>query len=136
MTAEDGVARVRRPSWRRLETVAVVLVALHSYAVGAVLLFLTEWSLRFAGWGVLDSLFFARQSGAFHFVVATAYLVEYARTRGITVLITAKTVAVVFLLALSPWETAWAIKFSGVADGLMLVGMIFLHIKARGETAS
>jgi hypothetical protein len=128
---DADVAPARRRSWRRLETLAVVAVALHSYAVGAMLLFSTEWTLRFAGWGELDALFFPRQSGAFHFVVATAYLLEYFRLRSIMLLVTAKMIAVVFLLVLNPWRTAWSIPFSGVFDGLMLVGMLLLHAKAR-----
>ena len=132
---DTGTAPARGLPWRRLETLAVVAVALHSYAVGAMLLFFTEWTLRFAGWGALDSLFFPRQSGAFHFVVATAYLLEYFRLRGIVLLVTAKAIAVLFLLVLNPWRTAWSIPFSGVFDGLMLVGMLVLHAKARRAAA-
>jgi hypothetical protein len=117
--------------WRRLERVAVVLVALHSYAVGALLLFFTTWTLDFAGWGDVDELFFTRQSGAFHLVVASGYLWEHFRHRGITLLIVAKATAVVFLVALNPWATAWSIPFSGVLDGLMLAGMLVLHRLAR-----
>lgn len=125
-----------RPSWRRLETIALAAVALHSYAVGAMLLFAPAWTLRFAGWGEVDTLFFPRQSGAFHFVVATAYLWEYFRHRGVGLLLMTKAVAVVFLLVLNPWRTAWSIPFSGVLDGLMLVGMLVLDRLARRAEAA
>jgi hypothetical protein len=133
MTTEAAGGPHRPIPWHRLETLAVVLVALHSYAVGAMLLFLTDWSLRFAGWSDPGNLFFPRQSGVFHFVVATAYLLEYFRERSITILVAAKAIAVVFLLVLNPWRAAWSIPFSGVADGAMLVGMIFLHVRARRD---
>ena len=123
----------RRPSWRQLETIALVLVAAHSYVLGLMLMLLPAWTLNFAGWGEVDELFFPRQSGAFHLVVATAYLLEYFRTGGIILLLSAKATAVVFLLALNPWASAWSIPFSGVFDGLMLVGMFFLHFQARRE---
>ncbi len=123
----------RLPSWRRLETIAVALVALHSYLLGLMLMFVPAWTLRFAGWGELGELFFPRQSGAFHLVVATAYLLEYFRNRSILLLVAAKATAVIFLLALNPWASAWSIPFSGILDGLMLVGMIFLHVQVRRE---
>jgi hypothetical protein len=122
--------------WRRREGAAVVLVAFHSYAVGALLLFATAWILRFAGWGEVDALFFPRQAGAFHFVVATVYLWEWFRHRGVTMLLMTKTVAVVFLLALNPWRTAWSIPLSGLLDAAMLVGMAGLHLRARREAAA
>jgi hypothetical protein len=123
----------RRFGWSRLESVAVVLVALHSYTVGAKLLFLPAWTLEFAGWGPVDELFFPRQSGAFHLVVATGYLLEFYHHRGITLLLAAKSTAVVFLIALNPWATAWSIPFSGIFDGLMLVGMFVLHRLVAAE---
>jgi hypothetical protein len=46
----------------------------------------------------------------------------------------AKATAVVFLLIMSPWKEAWSVPFSGVFDGLMLVGMAFLHWLARKRT--
>ena len=42
-------------------------------------------------------LFFPRQAGAFHFVVAAVYLVEYFRYRGVLLLVMTKSIAVVFL---------------------------------------
>lgn len=130
--ADGAPARPRR-SWRRLQGLAVAAVALHSYAVGAMLLFATAWTLRFAGWGEVDALFFPRQAGAFHFVVATVYLWEWRRHGTVTMLLATKCIAVVFLLALNPWRTAWSIPFSGVLDGLMLAGMAGLHLLARRE---
>ena len=108
-------------------------MALHSYLVGALLVFFTAWTLNIAGWGDTGELVFARQSGAFHLILATGYLVEYLRTGGITLLVTAKATAVVFLIVLNPWSTAWSIPFSGILDGLMLVGLVVLRGLARAE---
>jgi hypothetical protein len=98
----------------------VVLVALHSYAVGVFLLFLTEWGARFGGFGEVSPLFFARQAGVFHFVIATAYLVEWFVHRGVIVMLLAKASAVVFLLAV--WALgvdAWSVPLSAAGDAVM-----------------
>lgn len=120
MTAAAST-RERAAVPRRLERWLVVLIALHSYAVGAMLYLVPRWAISFAGWqGDPHPVFFLRQAGVFHFVLATAYLIEYLRYRGVAVLVTAKSFALVFLLletALFP--VSWAVPFSGVADGLM-----------------
>ena len=116
--------------WQKLETVGVTLVALHSLLVGVLLFAFPTWTLSFAGWQHQDSLFFPRQSGAFHFVAACGYLVEWRRCGSINLLVLAKSTAVVFLLLLNPWNEAWSVPFSGITDGLMLVGMLFLHRQA------
>jgi hypothetical protein len=104
----------------RLLSAWVVLVALHSYAVGTFLLFATEWGARFGGFGAVSPLFFARQAGIFHFVIATAYLVERFVHGGVIVLLLAKATAVVFLLVM--WAlgvNAWSIPLSAAADAAM-----------------
>lgn len=106
--------------WGAVERWLVALIALHSYAVGFCLLFLTRWGAAFGGFGEVTPLFFARQAGIFHFVLATAYVVEYVRYRGIVVLLVAKATAFVFLTVLSFAEPlAWAIPLSAVGDSLM-----------------
>ncbi len=117
--------------WRKLERWGVILVAMHSFLVCGLMLFFPRWTLDFAGWENVDYVFFIRQSGAFHFVVALGYLLEYWRFGSIGLLIIAKTTAVVFLLALSPWSDAWAIPFSGITDGMMLLGMLMVHRMAK-----
>ena len=125
--------------WAKLEGSGVILVCLHSLLVGCLLFFLPDWTLRFAGWDTVENTFFPRQSGAFHFVVAIGYYVEWRRCRSINLLLIAKSTAVIFLLVLNPWQEAWSVPFSGIADGLMLVGMFFVHRmagrQARGPEA-
>ncbi len=113
--------------WRRLEGVGVFLVALHSFVIGIMLMFTTAWVLDFAGWVEISNLFFPRQSGAFHVIMALGYFLEYRAQGTIRLMLLAKGTAVVFLLILSPWKEAWSVPFSGIFDGLMLVGMAFIH---------
>jgi hypothetical protein len=125
---------IGRERARKLETWYVVLVALHSFSVGAFLLFATRWGARFGGWGEVEPLFFARQAGIFHFVVATGYLIEYFRHRKITLMLTAKSIAVVFLAAMA-WIDGgpWAAPLSAVADGVMATIAWWLHRRSDWE---
>jgi len=110
------------------ERVLIILVALHSFMVGSMLLLAPQWALRFGGWNGIDPDFFGRQAGVFHFALATAYLLEYFRYRGISVLLTAKSIAVVFLLG--SWLAVplpWAVLVSGVGDGIMALVVVLVH---------
>ena len=113
----------------QLERWLIVLIALHSLGVGAALLFFTEWSAAFGGWGRIEPTFFARQAGAFHFVVALGYLLEYLRYRGIGLLLLAKSTAVVFLLSVTILGdgATWAVPLSALGDGLMAAAVILVH---------
>ena len=125
--------------WRRIDTVLVLLIVLHTLIVGSLLLFLTRWGLAFGGWGDVNPLFFPRQGGIFHFVVAFGYLWEYFRHRGIALLVAAKSIAVVFLLVLAAvTDVPWAVPISGVLDGLMAAVVVYVHRKAAwpGSRAS
>lgn len=113
---------------RRLERVLVVLIALHSLVVGVFLLFATEWGARFGGFGAVQPLFFPRQAGAFHFVVAAAYLIEYFRYRGVSILLTTKSIAVVFLMLTTLLDDApWVVPLSALGDGLMGLAVLLLR---------
>jgi len=118
----------------RIERALVVLIALHSFVVGLFLVAAPEWGARFGGFGAVTPLFFARQAGAFHFVAATAYLVEHFRYRGVLLLVITKSVAVVFLLATSVLDSVpWLVPLSGLADGAMCLAVVFLR-RARGRS--
>jgi hypothetical protein len=111
-----------------LERWYVLLVSLHSAVVGGMLLFFPAWAARFGGWGDVDTLFFVRQGGAFHFVAVFAYLVEHFKCRGVTVMVLAKSLALVFLLSCVLLDgQPWAVGASGVGDGLMAVIAVLLH---------
>jgi hypothetical protein len=119
------------------ERILLVLISLHSFTVGLMLMFFGEWAVRFAGWAGADPIFFIWQAGAFHFVLAAGYLVEYARSRTITLLLIAKTTAFVFLIGGSLLvETPWSVWFSGVADGAMALVALVVHKMVRANSAS
>jgi hypothetical protein len=106
----------------------VHLIALHSFAVGAMFLAVPQWTMRFAGWQGIDPLFFAYQAGVFHVVLGLAYLLEYRRYRGVSVLIAAKIVAFVFLTtATIVAPIPWAVWVSGILDGLMAFVVWWVH---------
>jgi hypothetical protein len=110
------------------ERVLIFLISLHSFIVGIMLMFFAEWAVQFAGWHGADPIFFIWQAGAFHFVLATGYLVEYSRSRTITLLLIAKTTALVFMIGGSLLaETPWSVWFSGFADGAMALTAYLVH---------
>jgi len=116
-----------------LERRLVVLIALQSYAVGAFLLLLPEWSARLGGFERVAPAFFARQAGVFHFLVATAYLLEYFQRGSVTLLLLAKSCAVVFLLAMTLLEPGpWIVPATGVADALMGIAAFVVHRRSSG----
>lgn len=111
---------ISEPLRSRLERWLVVLISLHSYAVAFGLLFLTEWGTRLGGWDHVEPLFFPRQGGVFHFLLATAYLYEYVHYRSVTFLVTAKMAATVFLGAMWAIDGGpWLIPASLAGDFLM-----------------
>ena len=116
----------------KLERALVVLIAVHSVVVGLFLTFATDWGARFGGFPSPVPLFFPRQAGAFHFVVAAIYLVEYFHYRGVGLLVLTKSLAVVFLfLTAATDDVPWLVPLSGVGDGLMAVAVVLLR-RSRG----
>lgn len=117
----------------RAERALVVLVAVHSLVVGLFLTFATDWGARFGGFGEARPLFFPRQAGAFHFVVAMVYLVELFRYRGVLLLVLTKSTAVVFLgltVLLVP-GSPWVVPLSAAGDAAMGLAVAFVR-RARG----
>jgi hypothetical protein len=115
------------------ERTVVVLIALHSIGVGLCLTLATAWGARFGGFASPVPLFFPRQAGAFHFVVAAIYLVEYFHYRGVFLLVMTKAAAVVFLFLTAGLDSVpWVVPLSGVGDFLMAVAVVLLR-RARGR---
>ncbi len=120
----------------RAERWLVVLIALHTYAIGVALLAVPAWALRFGGWETVPPLFFPRQAGVFHLVLGTGYLLEYARQRGVVLLLTAKALATVFLGAAALVGGApWFVGFAGAADGLMGLAVLLTRQMVRSARA-
>jgi hypothetical protein len=124
--------RESSPLWLALEKALVILVALHSMAIGVGALVATEWGLRFSGFSGASPLFFPRQVGVFHIVVACAYLIEYFRYRGVAVLVTAKVIAVLFLVMMMVVDRLpWVVPISALGDGLLLAAVLAIHLRVR-----
>jgi hypothetical protein len=116
------------------ERALIILIALHSIIVGIMLLFFAEWAIDFAGWSGAEPIFFIWQAGVFHFVLAAGYLVEYSRTKTISLLLIAKTTAFVFLIGGSLLaDTPWSVWFSGLADGAMALTAFLVHRAVKGR---
>ncbi len=110
------------------ERILIILISAHSFCVGLMLLFAAEWAVSFAGWAGADPIFFIWQAGAFHFVLATGYLMEYFRHGTISLLLLAKSIAFVFLMGGSLLvATPWSVWFSGLADGSMALVAFLVH---------
>jgi len=119
------------------EKVLIILVALHSLGIAAAFFSGPHILVRFGGWERIEPVFFAYQAGAFHVALATAYLIEYFKYRGITVMLAAKSIAFVFLLVTPIFvDVPWAVPFSGVADGAMALTVWWVHRKVGAASAS
>ena len=116
------------------ERLLIILIALHSAIIGVVFIFAPNWLMQFGGWTGIDPIFFGRQAGAFHLVLAGAYLIEHFKYRGVTILVSAKTFAMVFLLVCTFVDSLpWAVPVSGVGDALMALVVLLVHKAVRGR---
>ena len=112
----------------RHEWLLITLVALHSSIIGLVFILAPNFTMQFGGWERIDPVFFGRQAGAFHIVLAAGYLMEFAKYRGVRLILIAKSFAFLFLLAYTIIDPLpWAVPASGVIDGLMAVVVWWLH---------
>ncbi len=110
------------------ERLLVILIALHSAAIGVMFLVLPRWTMLFAGWPDIEPVFFAFQAGVFHMVLSAAYLLEYHQYRGVSILITAKSIAFVFLITATIIDPIpWAVWTSGILDGIMALVVWRVH---------
>jgi hypothetical protein len=110
------------------EKLLIHLIALHSIIVGTMFLLVPQWTIRFAGWQGIDPIFFAYQAGIFHVVLASAYLLEYHLYRGVSIVVTAKIIAFIFLITATLIDPIpWAVWTSGVLDGGMAVVVWWVH---------
>jgi predicted acyltransferase len=104
--------------WRRLEGVGVFLVALHSLAIGIMLVFATAWVLDFAGWDEVSHLFFPRQSGAFHIILAAGYVWDGF-----------------FPMNKSIWTSSYVVYTAGLALNFLAICYWFIDVKGYKKWA-
>ncbi len=116
----------------RLLPPLVALIVLHSAVLGLAAVVAPEWGLRFTGFGTASPMFFARQVGVFHMVVAVAYALEWLRYRGVSVLLMAKCCAVAFLaLELLRGPQPWIVPVSLAGDAAMALAVAALVLPKR-----
>jgi hypothetical protein len=118
----------------RIERALVVAIALHSAVIGLVAIFATAAASRFAGFDDVRPLFFPRQVGVFHIVVAMAYAIEYFRHRDVTILLATKAIAVSFLGgSLLAGSLPWVVPLAATGDAAMAVAVLLAHRAAERE---
>ena len=118
----------------RAEALLVGAVSLHSAAVGLFLLVFPALATRFAGFGTSVPLFFARQAGVFHLVLAGGYAAEHLRSRGVTLLLVAKGAAAIFLLISSLGVgVPWSVPVSAAIDGGIALAVFVAHTWASAS---
>ena len=119
------------------ERLLISLVALHSAIIGVVFIAAPNWTMQFGGWERIEPVFFGRQAGAFHIVLAAGYLMEYGAYRGIRLILIAKSFAFFFLLVYTIIDPLpWAVPTSGVLDGLMALVVWWVHRKVGTEAVA
>jgi hypothetical protein len=119
------------------EKLLVSLIALHSTIVGAMFLMAPDWTMKFAGWQGIEPIFFAYQAGIFHIVLAIAYLLEYHQYRGVSILVSAKIIAFIFLITATIIDPIpWAVWTSGVLDGVMAVVVWWVHRNVASQQST
>ena len=127
-----------RRQYRALESWLVIAIAVHSLAIGAILLFFTRWGTTLGGFSDVSPLFFARQGGIFHVVVAAGYLLDFFRYRSVAFLLLAKILAVVFLTGIMVVEphASWTVPLSAVGDGGMALAIYLVHRRSANPGLS
>jgi hypothetical protein len=115
----------------------VILVALHTLIIGIVFMIAPDWAVKFGGWSQpVRPVFFGRQVGIFHLALASGYLIEHFRYRGIYVIVAAKSVAFVFLLLATVIDPVpWAVPVCGVVDGAIALVVWQVHRRVNSGKA-
>ena len=126
---------------RRLETIIISLIAVHSLVLGGAMLFQPARTLDFFGWDYQGTMFFPSQSGIFLVILGGVYLIIVRHRRLAWFIVAAKASAVVFLVSehflLGP-AAPWAVLGAAVGDGLMgaSVAATMLWQKCAGQPPS
>ena len=83
--------------FRKFYVGAVLVVAVHSLALGAILTFKPSLFLEAAGWPSADNLFFPSQSGIFLVILGGGYCAALKYPRMVYFILFSKVVAISFL---------------------------------------
>lgn len=116
------------------------LIALHSFIVAMLLIFLPEEGIRYFGFPD-GNPFFQVQGGVFHIVMCIAYIMAAVELRSarklIQFIIGAKSTAFLYLLIYFIFVDPIAIVLvSGIGDGLMSLLVYILWLRNNKEVAN
>ncbi len=120
--------RQNRPHTLTLERLLILFAFAHSVGTGLFLICFPELSAKIATFHLNSDPFFIRQGGVFHIILGFVYFYEHWKYNGITLIVTAKTSALVFLLStylFSPCPLF--ILFMAVFDALIGLAVWALH---------
>ncbi|MHC1737168.1 MAG: hypothetical protein AB9882_04080 [Ignavibacteriaceae bacterium] len=113
------------------------LVAFHSFAVGAGLIFMPGFMMEFLGFGICPERFFRTQGGVFHIAMAVGYaMAAYnpERFRCLVIFsIVVKFMATIFLFTYFVFVSSiFLILLSMVSD--LVMGIIILYLFKKSES--
>ena len=113
--------------------IVLILMCLHSFTVGVALIFMPVKLMPFFGLTIPVEKFFPVQGGIFHIVMVLAYFIAalwYDRNQGLILfIILTKFLATIFLFSFYFLiEMAWIILFSGIADCLMGIAILWVYL--------
>ena len=107
------------------------IFALHSFGVALGLILLPSEYLYLFGFEGYSGRFFQMQSGVFHIVMATAYLLAAYNIKKSPILINfaiyVKSIATIFLLTVFIFSSGWMVLFSAIVDGIFAIVLYFLY---------
>ena len=119
---------------RRLETILVLLIGLHSFILGCAMALQPMRTLNLFGWDYQGPMFFPTQAGVFLALFGILFVIFIWHRRLIWFIIVIKSAAVVFLLyqnyILVP-AAPYTILLAAVFDGLMalsVAGILILRV--------
>lgn len=127
-------------NYRKWLVIILYLVALHSFLVGLMLIFMPMSIFSFFGFDIINR-FFPTQGGVFHFVICVAYILGVIwidKCSGFIIFsISAKFIATVFLFTYYFFiDGIFMVLLSGVGDFIMGIAILWALIGYSKEKLS
>lgn len=131
--------RLSQSDSKKLLSIFLWLVAVHSFLVGVGLIILPDSLINFFGFNKCTERFFPSQGGVFHIAMAVGYAMAAFDLRKYDCLIIfsiiVKFLATVFLFIYFFFVSSiWLVIFSGVSDFLMGLIILILYLSIRRVT--
>jgi hypothetical protein len=119
----------------------LVLVGIHSFIVGIMLIFFPASLMGCFGYENINEPFFMRQGGVFHLVLVVAYLMAayyyFDQSALIILSIIAKVIATIFLFSYYFFiSDIWMVLVSGFGDAVMAILIYILYKTEKNKIIS